>query len=135
MDLKKRPNQNVNEVQVLKEIFGNIKAVDPKALLVPVRDQGQETNYINEGVYIPTGKEEILDYLSHSISRYNWLGNFVLRSHYSLWTLKEQPRFRVFLTEASIYLSQTRFTRKDVQKSGIFTDPTRQSPGVTTSKK
>ena len=84
MDLRKRNNQNVNEVQVLKEIFGNIKAVDPKAMLVPVRDQGQETNYINEGVYIPTGKEEILDYLSHSFLRNNWLGHFALRSHYSL---------------------------------------------------
>ena len=109
MDLRKRKNRNVNEVLVLKEIFGHIKSVDPMAMLVPVRDQGQETNYISEGVYLPTGKEEILDYLSHSFLRNNWMGHFALRSHYSLWTLKEQPRFRAFLTEASVYLSQTRF--------------------------
>ena len=71
----------MNEVQVLKEIFGNIKTVDPMAMLVPVQDQGQETNYINEGVYIPTGKEIILNYMSHSFLCNNWLGHFALRSH------------------------------------------------------
>ena len=52
MDLHKRVNTRVDLIQVLKEIFGKIKAVDPTAMLVPVRDQGQETSYINEVVYI-----------------------------------------------------------------------------------
>ena len=109
MDLHKRVNTRVDAVQVLKEIFGKIKAVDPTAILVPVRNQGQETNSINKGIYIPTGKEKILDYLSHSFSRNNWLGYFVLRSHYSLCTLKEQPGFRAFLNDSRTWLSQTQF--------------------------
>ena len=36
MDLRKRKNQQVNEVQVLKETFGKIKAVDLMAMLFPV---------------------------------------------------------------------------------------------------
>ena len=50
LDLRRRRNSRVNLIQILKEIFGKIKAADPTAMLVPVRDQGQETNYINEPV-------------------------------------------------------------------------------------
>ena len=57
MYLHKRVNTRVDGVQVLKDIFGKIKAIDPTVMLVQVRNQGQETNYINEGVYIPAEKK------------------------------------------------------------------------------
>ena len=120
MDLHKRVNTRVDAVKVLKEIFGEIKAVDPTAMLVPVRNQGKETNYINEGVYISIRGKDILDYLSHSLSRNNWLGHFALRIHYTLWTLKEQPSFRVFLNDLRIWLSQTQFHTESCTKIGYI---------------
>ena len=81
MDLRMIVNTIVDLIQVLKEIFGKIKAVDPTAMLVLVCDQGQEINYINKAVYILNRKESIRDYLFHSITRNNWLGHFTLRLH------------------------------------------------------
>ena len=120
MDLRRRTNSRVGPIQILKEIFGKIKTVDPAAMLVPVKDQGEETNYINEPVYIPREKEAILDYLSHSFIGNKWLGHFALRSHYSLWTLKEQPGMRDFLNTAKIWLSATRFHTERCQEAGYI---------------
>ena len=66
LDLRRRTNSRVDPIQILKEVFGKIKAADPAAMLVPVKDQGEETDYIYEPVYIPREKEAILDYLSRS---------------------------------------------------------------------
>ena len=56
MNLYKRVNTGVYPTQVLREIFEKIKAVNLTAMSVLVRNQGQETNYIKEVVYIPNGK-------------------------------------------------------------------------------
>ena len=120
LDLRRRTNSRVDPIQILKQVFGKIKAADPAAMLVPVKDQGEETNYINEPVYIPREKEAILDYLSHSFTGNKWLGHFALRSHYSLWTLKEQPGMRDFLNTAKIWLSATRFHTERCQEAGYI---------------
>ena len=48
LDLQRRAKPRVDHTQILKEIFEKIKAADLAAMLVPVKDQEEETNHINK---------------------------------------------------------------------------------------
>ena len=60
MDLRKHIDGKVDPIQITKDIFSKIKASDSAALLVPIKDQWKEANYIIEPIYISTQKKALL---------------------------------------------------------------------------
>ena len=104
MGLRKCVNCKVNPIQIAKDIFSKIKTSDPAALLIPIENQGREATYINKPVYIPIQKEDLLEYVSHGFVENTWMRHIAIRLHYSLWTLKEQVRFRGFLSKIKKYI-------------------------------
>ena len=99
----------MDPIQITKDIFLKIKASDPAALLVPIKNQGESSKYINEPVYIPK-KKKIYSNMSpiNSYEIYEWyilpLDLNVLIGH-----LKNTQHFDIFFQDQK-YISATNLT-------------------------
>ena len=113
-NFSKVQNRSVFPAKDFQKLIGVLKKTDDTLMicpLAPMRDGS--SNYINQPVHIPVSDPTLLrTYFSHTVTKDYVHTVFVIRTHKTLWTLKENPISMKFLCDHHISLSQTNWLAK-----------------------